>query len=71
VNDPPPTWNIWKRRFREIGHGEIDWERVALAIKRIGFDGWIGIELDLPETPIESDMISIAYINKYIRPLLK
>jgi sugar phosphate isomerase/epimerase len=71
VNDPPPSWNVWKKRFREIGHGEIDWERVALAIKRIGFDGWIDIELDLPETPVESDMISIAYINKYIRPLLK
>jgi sugar phosphate isomerase/epimerase len=71
VNDPPPSWNVWKKRFREIGHGEIDWERVALAIKRIGFDGWIAVELDLPETPIESDMISIACINRYIRPLLK
>ena len=71
VNDPPPSWNVWKKRFREIGKGEIDWERVALAIKRIGFDGWIVVELDLPETPVASDMISIAYINRYIRPLLK
>ena len=71
VHDPPPAWSIWKRRFREIGKGEIDWSLVAVTMKKVGYEGWVTVELDQPETPVESDMISMAYINTNIKPLLK
>jgi sugar phosphate isomerase/epimerase len=72
--DPPPSSYIWAQRFREIGHGEIIWPLVFLAIKRAGYSGWMTVELDPAAqnglVPALSAAISKAYIDAYIKPLL-
>ena len=30
---------------RAIGDGSIDWDGVMLALKRVGFDGWVGVDV--------------------------
>jgi inosose dehydratase len=56
--------------LRELGSGEVDFPQVMKLLKEIRFTGWVNIEQDTTTlTPQESCRISMAYVNKVLKPI--
>jgi inosose dehydratase len=60
----------FQRNLRELGRGEIDFPGVMRLLKEIQFTGWINIEQDATLlTPQASCSISMAYVNRVLKPI--
>jgi inosose dehydratase len=60
-------------RFRELGHGVIDFPAVLAALREIAFTGWGIVELDSPtapdRSPKDSAQMSRAFLTAHGHPL--
>lgn len=63
-----PGW--W--RYRLPGNGEIDWKSFVGALRKIGYDGTVSIELEDPEWEGSPDRTKTALLQgaKFLRPLV-
>lgn len=53
--------------FLPLGQGQQDLDGILAALQDIGYDGWIGVELDAWESPIEGARISKAFLEVHAR----
>ncbi|MBK5294983.1 MAG: TIM barrel protein, partial [Acidobacteriia bacterium] len=60
MNDPP---------FFELGHGGVDFAAIKAELDRIGWKGWMTVELDSSPVkgPKESARISLNYLKNQLR----
>lgn len=60
----------FQRNLRELGRGEIDFPGVMRLLKEIQFTGWVNLEQDATLlTPQASCSISMAYVNRVLKPI--
>lgn len=50
--------------FLPLGQGELDFGRILNALRDIGYDGWIAVELDAYEDPKEGARISKRFLDE-------
>jgi inosose dehydratase len=53
--------------FLPLGKGELDMNAILEALVTIGYQGWIGVELDAYEDPKEGAEISMRYLTDFER----
>lgn len=51
-------------KFLPLGHGDMDFGRILGALEEIGFDGWIGVELDAYDDPKKGAQISKKFLDE-------
>lgn len=73
VKDGVRPWNPpdFFPNLRPLGQGEVDHPWVMELLKRIGFSGWINVELDRTEsTPEEASAEAMKYVDSRLKPIL-
>ena len=50
-----------------LGEGEVDWDRCALAIKDIGYDGWLVLETKPTKNPCQAAMANLKFTRDAIQ----
>jgi inosose dehydratase len=50
--------------FLPLGHGDMDLGRILGSLEEIGFDGWIGVELDAYDDPAKGARISKKFLDE-------
>jgi len=53
--------------FLPLGQGQQDLDGILAALREIGYDGWIGVELDAWASPIEGARISKAFLEAHAK----
>lgn len=53
--------------FLPLGQGQQDMDGILAALREIGYDGWIGVELDAWASPIEGARISKAFLEAHAK----
>ena len=54
--------------FRELplGEGDVDWDSYIAALREIGYDGYLTIEREAGDTPIDDIRLAVEFLKKYI-----
>lgn len=58
-------WQAEPFAFTPLDRGDLESGPIIAALREIGFDGWVAVELDAWENPLEGAKLSMAYLEKH------